>query len=115
MDNFDLKAYSLMHSHFLRTRETKKKKEMKDDGRQLWSKTVLDNIHNKFDYESSSVITSNTRRLSRYILEDFLPLPEQTPLLLLIPTANSIYSDVAQKAKSIQPDAKELRMGGILY
>jgi hypothetical protein len=85
MDDFDSKAYSLMRSHFISTRETKKKKEMKDDGRQLRSKTVADDIHNEFDYESSSVTTSNTRRLSRYLLEDFLPLPEHTPLLLLIP------------------------------
>jgi hypothetical protein len=114
MDAFDSNAYSLMRAHFIRTRETKQKAQKKDDGRMLRSKAVED-VQSDLDFEAITVSTSNTRRLSRYLIEDFLPLPDTTPLLLLIPVSKSVYSPVARKAMSLQPKATQVRMGGILY
>jgi hypothetical protein len=67
-------------------------------------------IQNELDFDAISVSTPNTRRL-----EDFLPLPDTIPLLMLIPAFNSIYSDVAHKAMSLQPNAKQVWMSGIIY
>jgi len=76
---------------------------------------LLEDIQDGLDFDAISVSTSNTRGLSRYLLEDFLPLPNTTPLLMLIPASHSIYSEVTQKAMSLQPNAMKVRMGGLIY
>eukprot|EP00978_Attheya_sp_CCMP212_P011984 scaffold29690_cov59-Attheya_sp.AAC.11 len=113
---FDTKAYSLMRTQFIRTHVSHKQKQAIDnDERVLRSLCDID-ISEDIDAEAESVLTSDTRRLSRYLLEDFILLPEKTPLLvLLIPIKDSTFSAKGKSAVTSQPDAGIIWMGGLVF
>eukprot|EP00978_Attheya_sp_CCMP212_P004432 scaffold9688_cov60-Attheya_sp.AAC.3 len=114
-NSFDTKAYSLMRTQFIRTRVSHKQKQAIDnDGRVLRSFCDMD-ISEDVDAEAESVLTSDTRRLSHYLLEAFTVLPEKTPLVLLIPIKNSTFSGKAKSAVTSQPGAGIICMGSLFY
>jgi hypothetical protein len=114
-DEFDTKAFSLMRNHFLHTRTTAKKKESYESGRSLRSDLIQNDFNEECDEEALEVTTTNTRRLSRYMLEDFITLPASTRLLLMIPITESPWSAMAKLGLECQPTASVVRMGGIEF
>jgi hypothetical protein len=113
-NDFDTKAYSLMRNHFIHTRISTKQKKATGNERVLRS-VVTQNLFNEdCDDEAINVTTTDTRRLSRLLLEDFIVLPVMTPLLLMIPTAGSPWSALVESGIDYQQEpATVVRMGGI--
>jgi hypothetical protein len=113
-NEFDTKAFSLMRNHFVHTRNsTKQKQSSSDQGRSLRSDLETNAFNEECDVDATNVTTTDTRRLSRFMLEDFITLPASTPLLLMVPTTNSPWSALAKMGAHCQPDGAVVRMGGI--
>eukprot|EP00978_Attheya_sp_CCMP212_P037870 scaffold182334_cov61-Attheya_sp.AAC.1 len=72
-------------------------------------------ISEDIDAEAESVLTSDTRCLSCYLFEDFIVLPEKTPLVLLIPIKDSTFCAKGKSAVISQPGAGIICMGGLVF
>eukprot|EP00978_Attheya_sp_CCMP212_P002100 scaffold4342_cov34-Attheya_sp.AAC.2 len=105
-NDFDTKANSLMRNHFIHTRTSTKQKQSTSEGRVLRLVVTQNNFNDDCDEEALDVTTTDTRRLSHLMLEDFIVLPATTPLLLMIPTAGSSpWTALGKSTLECQPTA----------